>query len=174
MNETYDIVDRDDNIIKTGILEEELHVNNDIMRVVTIHISDAQGRYYIAQRSPDKKIDPLKFEAPAHGRVNSWEEYETAAHREVFEELGVSELELKEIGYYYVSFHTNVWIRQYWKKLYISRCEALWYIDRSEIYDIKSFNSLEKLMEYYENNTDKFSNAIALDIPYIKEYLSKK
>lgn len=59
--ERFDVVDLNDDIIKTWCLESELHSSNDITRVVTMYISDKNGKYYIAQRSPDKRVDPLKF-----------------------------------------------------------------------------------------------------------------
>lgn len=170
MLERFDIVDKNDQVIQEWLLKEELHVNNDITRVVTIHISDAQGRYYIAQRSPDKKIDPLKFEAPAHGRVSSWEDYKHAAKREVQEELGIGEIELQEIGHFYMEFDSNMWIRRHWEKLYIWRCEVIWEYSRDEIYSLKSFNSLSELLVYYHENTHEFSNAAAFSIPYIEKY----
>lgn len=174
MQERFDTVDKNDWIIATWFLESELHVNNDITRVVTIHIQDASWKYYIAQRSPDKKVDPLKFEAPAHGRVNSWEEYETAARRETLEELWITELKLQEIGHFYFSFDSNVWIRQHWKKLYIWKCETIWKIDPNEIYALKSFENLKTLIDYYESNIGEFSNWVKFDIPHLKNYLSKK
>ncbi|MCA9352385.1 hypothetical protein KC866_03270 [Patescibacteria group bacterium] len=73
-DELFDVVDKDDNVIKIGLQKDELHVNDDITRIVTIYVTDGNGSVYIAQRSPHKEIDPLKFEAPAHGRVNSGED----------------------------------------------------------------------------------------------------
>ncbi|MDA9129399.1 NUDIX domain-containing protein [Candidatus Gracilibacteria bacterium] len=172
MQERFDIVDINDTVIKTGLLESELHVNNDITRVVTIHIQDSEGNYYTAQRSPNKQIDPLKFEASAHGRVNSGEDYEIAARREVLEEMGVRDIELQEIAHFYMSFDSNVGIRQHWKKLYIGKCKKLGKIEKSEIYALKKFESLEKLLEYFSENTEKFSNAVAFDIPYLENFLS--
>jgi 8-oxo-dGTP pyrophosphatase MutT (NUDIX family) len=54
---------------------------------VTTYVFDNLGRVYIAQRSPSKAVDPMKYEAPSHGRVSSGESYEDAAKRETFEEL---------------------------------------------------------------------------------------
>ena len=174
MQERFDAVNKNDEILETGFLESELHVNDDITRVVTIHISDASGKYYIAQRSPNKKIDPLKYEAPAHWRVNSWEDYVTAAKRETLEELGIQELELEEIAHFYFSFDSNVWIRQHWKTLYIWKCKAIWEIDTTEVHALKSFENLESLIEYYEAHTGEFSKAVAFDIPHLKKYISQK
>lgn len=173
MEERYDIVDKDDNILQKGLLKEELHINDDITRVVTIYVCDSQWRYHIAQRSPNRKIDPLSLGSSAHGKVNSGENYETAARRETHEELGIEEVSLEELAHFYYSFNTAVWIRQHWKKLYIWKCEELWEIDTNEIYSMKSFDNLEQLLEFYEANSEKFSGAVAFDIPYIKTFISK-
>jgi len=85
--ELFDIVDSDDKIIKVWLLESELHINDDITRVATAFVYDIHGFFLVWQRSELKKVDPLKLEAPAHGRVNSWETYEEAIKRETFEEL---------------------------------------------------------------------------------------
>ena len=170
MQETYDVVDKNDKVIKTWLLKEELHVNNDITRVVTIHVCDSQWKYYIAQRSPDKIVDPLLFEAPAHGRVSSGEDYDAAAKREVQEELGIDEIELQEIGYFYMEFESNMWTRRHWEKLYIWKCETLWEYSKDEIYSLKSFDTLKELVAYYRYNTWEFSNAAAFSMPYIEKY----
>jgi NADH pyrophosphatase NudC (nudix superfamily) len=49
----------------------------------------------------------LKFEAPAHGRVNSGESYENAIIREAQEEIYTTLLNLKEVQYFYYEFDTN-------------------------------------------------------------------
>jgi len=171
-DELFDVVDEHDNI-KTGLQKDELHVNDDITRIVTIYVTDGNGSVYIAQRSPQKEIDPLKFEAPAHGRVNSGEEYDDAAHREALEELGVTLHELIPIDRYYTVFHTNVGIRQHFKKLYIGKTKDDLVVEEREIHSIKDFQSFEELFNFFENNSDLFSNAIAVDMEKLKDFLQK-
>lgn len=172
--ELFDIVDKKDNIIKVWLNEKELHLNNDITRVVTTYIFDKNWYFYIAQRSPKKIIDPLKYEAPSHWRVNSWESYEIASKRETIEELWVKLTKSEEVSHYYTSFNTNIWLRQHYKKLFV------WYIEDSinfctkEIYNIKKFNNINDFFNFYKNNIELFSDAIKYDIEYLEKYYLKE
>lgn len=170
--ERFDRVDKNDEVIQEWLLESEIHPNDDITRVVTIYLCDAQGRYYLAQRSPNKKIDPLTFEAPTHGRVSSGESYEHALIRETEEELYVKLIDFTEIAHYYYAFQTNIGHRQHWKKLYIWSCEKIESYNTEEIYQLKQFESIEKLVEYYETHLDRFSPAVTFDMQHIKNYFN--
>ncbi|MCH2188858.1 NUDIX hydrolase [Candidatus Gracilibacteria bacterium] len=172
MQEIFDIVDKNDQVIQYGVAENDLHVNDDITRVTTAYITDAQGRFYIAQRSPNKKVDPLKYEAPAHGRVQSRESYEDAICRETLEELGVKLDSFEEIGHFYLSFESNVGIRQHYKKLFIGKISEGIKIDPTEIHAIKSFDSIVDFFDFYETQTHLFSDAIAYDIQYLKDFFT--
>jgi isopentenyldiphosphate isomerase len=168
--ELFDIVDKEDNIIKKSVEEKDLHINNDITRVVTIYVFDKDNNFSISQRVASKKVDPLKFEAPAHGRVNTGEDYETAARRETLEELNVHLEKIVEISHHYLSFNTNVGIRQHFKKLYIGYTKEDIKKNSNEINDMKSFQSVEEFFSFYKNNKSLFSNAVELDICKLKSY----
>jgi isopentenyldiphosphate isomerase len=169
--ERFDIVDRDDNVIKKWCLESEIWPE-EIIRVVTVYLIDTQGKFYIAQRSPNKRVDPLMFEAPAHGRVNSGENYEDAIIREAEEEIYTKLMNLQEIQYFYYEFDSNAWFQRLRKKLYVAKCEPISHYNYEEIYKIKSFVNIREFLRYYEQNTSKFSNAIAFDVKYLKQYFN--
>jgi isopentenyl-diphosphate delta-isomerase len=171
--ELFDVVNRDDEVIQEAVSKKDLHVNDDITRIVTIYVRDRDNRVYIAQRSHTKEIDPLKFEAPAHGRVNTGEDYDTAAHREVAEELGVKLDTLTPVKKYYTSFDTNVGIRQHFKKLYIGTTSGDIEYEQREIETLKSFDSFQELFEYFDEHTEVFSSAIALDMKVLKDFLAQ-
>lgn len=171
--ERYDVVNRQDEVIKTGLLKNELHVNNDITRIVTIYVLDKDNRVYIAQRLANKEVDPMKFEAPAHGRVNSGEDYDTAAHREAKEELFVDLDVIIPVEKYFTAFETNVGLRQHFKTLYIAKTSQDVKFEPKEINTLKSFASFKELFEYFYNNKDIFSNAIELDMNKLKNFLSE-
>jgi len=168
--ELFDIVDKDDNIIKIWIKEENLHINNDITRVVTTYIFNNNWWVYIARRSPNKVVDPLKYEAASHWKVNSWETYDIASKRETMEEVWVNLIKLIEVAHYYVSFNTNVWIRQHYKKLFIWYIDEEINIDKTEIYSIKYFKNINEYFKFYNENHTLFSEAIQYDLDYLKKY----
>jgi len=172
--ELFDVVDENDNIIKTGLREDELHVNNDITRVVTIYIYDREGKFRISQRVATKKVDPLKFEAPAHGRVSSGEEYLEAAKREIKEELGVEPYSILEVAKFKTKFDTNIGIRQHRDALYIAFVKDEIKYNREEINSIKEFDSYEEYREYYSNHLEEFSDAIKFGINELDKFFSSK
>ncbi len=175
VNETelFDIVDRDDNVIKVWVREDELHINDDITRVATAYLHDKEGRFYIAQRSENKKVDPLKYEATAHWRVNSWETYEEAIKREAKEEVNLDNIIFKEVWDYYTSFDSNVWKRQHYKKLFVWEFDQEIKFDKTEIHAIKIFDNIDSFLDFYNNNPDLFSLAVWYDLEFIKKYFKK-
>jgi len=168
--ETFDVVDKEDGVIRTWLTEEELHINDDITRVVTAYVFDAQGRVYVAQRSPEKVVDPLKYEAPAHGRVNSWESYEDAIVREAKEELWIDVESVQEIAHFYFAFDSNVGIRQHYKKLFIAHTSQEITVNETEIYKIRSFDTIEEYFAFYDSNIELFSNACEFDLSRMKMF----
>ena len=170
--ELFDKVDKNDVIIEVWLKESELHINDDITRVVTTYVFTPQWKLYIAQRSPEKVVDPLKYEAPSHGRVNSGETYEDAAKRETMEELWIDVNDLEEVKHYYTSFNTNVWLRQHYKKLFIGKIFQEPIMNEIEIYNIKSFDNISDFLYFYDNNTDLFSDAIWYDLNFLRKYFN--
>ena len=170
--ERFDIVDRDDQVIRKACLKTELHLHDDITRVATVFLLDECGRFYLAQRSASKKIDPLMYEAPAHGSVSSWDTYEETIVREAQEEVFLNLQDFEEIAYYYFSFNTSIGIRRHWKKLFIWRCKEITKYNKQEICSIKSFKSFSGFLEYYYANPDNFSQAIETDVKHLKKYFN--
>ncbi len=173
MNEEYfDVVDKNDVVIKKGLTKEELHVNNDITRVVTLHLFNRDRKMVVAQRVATKKVDPLKFEAPAHGRVSSGEGYDDAVIRETKEELGVSLDSFIPIDHFYFSFDSNVGVRQHFKKLYLGFTRDEINFDPNEIKGLETFSSFEDFLVFYEENTEDFSGAVDHDIIRLKKFFA--
>jgi len=52
--ELFDVVDKNDHILRIWLKESELHLNDDITRVVTTYVFDKNWCFYTAQRSPKK------------------------------------------------------------------------------------------------------------------------
>jgi isopentenyl-diphosphate delta-isomerase type 1 len=69
-------------------------------RVVRIMIQNSQGRVLLQHRTPTKDIFPNCWDTAAAGHVDAGEDYLPAAHRELAEELGITGVELQELGHY--------------------------------------------------------------------------
>ncbi len=68
----------------------EVHANNLWHRAVHILLFNEAGELFLQKRSRSKDRHPLVWDSSAAGHVDAGEEYDTAAARELQEELGVS------------------------------------------------------------------------------------
>lgn len=92
--EMVDVVDKDDNVLRT-VPRSEAEENNERVRGVQVILVNDAGEILVQWRRADKKMYPRTFTASAAGMVNAGEPYELAAMRELAEEMGVvTKLEL--------------------------------------------------------------------------------
>src|SRR6266481_4113351 len=71
-----------------------------IHRVVRIFIFNSSGELLITRRSKNISL-PDKWNESAAGHVDAGEEYDLASHRELEEEVGIKNIELRVIKKYY-------------------------------------------------------------------------
>jgi 16S rRNA (adenine1518-N6/adenine1519-N6)-dimethyltransferase len=86
--EIFDVLDDQDRVIGCRP-RDEVHVNNLRHRAVHIWIFNARGELFLQKRSPWKQNHPDLWCSSTAGHVDSGEEYEQAAHRELREEIGI-------------------------------------------------------------------------------------
>lgn len=98
--DTLDTVDENDNVIGT-MTRVESKTYGKRYRIVRIVVSDADGNLLIQKRVAHKDSYPNCWDNSAAGHVDSGEDYDTAALRELAEEIGVRGYELKEEAYFY-------------------------------------------------------------------------
>lgn len=85
-NEIFDVCDEHDHVI--GQAPRTLvHEQNLLHRAVHIWVWDSKGEFMIHLRSDKKDQFPLCYTSSSSGHVDAGETYETAAHRELKEEL---------------------------------------------------------------------------------------
>ena len=90
MEEVFDIVDENGNIIRTAT-RSECHRNPALIhQVVHLHVFDTQGRLYLQKRSQAKDLLPGYWDAAVGGHIGSGEDVGTALRREAEEELGIN------------------------------------------------------------------------------------
>jgi len=90
MEEYFDTVDEEGQIIGQA---SRAACHNDpslIHRAVHVLVVDSQDRIFLQKRSPQKDIQPGKWDTSVGGHLNAGETYDQAARRELEEELGVS------------------------------------------------------------------------------------
>lgn len=93
------VVDEDDQPLR-GASMEEVHKDGLIHRIVMTLVEDTDGRLLLQKRSDQVSTNKLKWDVSSAGHVDEGESYETAALREMEEELGIGGVDIEEIDYY--------------------------------------------------------------------------
>lgn len=88
-SERFAVVDDQDRLLGEAT-RDEVHGNNLRHRAVHIFVFNHSGELFLQKRSAWKDRYPGLWDSSAAGHVGSGETYETAANREVEEELGVT------------------------------------------------------------------------------------
>jgi 16S rRNA (adenine1518-N6/adenine1519-N6)-dimethyltransferase len=88
-SERFPVVDENDRVLGDAS-RSKVHGNNLRHRAVHILIFNKAGEVYLQKRSRWKDRHPLLWDSSAAGHVNAGEDYDSAAGRELEEELGVS------------------------------------------------------------------------------------
>lgn len=87
-SEIFDVVDEEDRII--GQASRKLvHEKGLIHRSVHILVLNSQNKLFLQRRSLQKDENPDLWDSSASGHVDSGENYDESASRELWEELGI-------------------------------------------------------------------------------------
>ena len=87
--ERFPLVDDEDRVIGDAP-RAKVHGDNLRHRAVHMFIFNRQGELFLQKRSPWKDRHPRVWDSSAAGHVDAGEEYDTAAERELREELGIA------------------------------------------------------------------------------------
>lgn len=87
--EIFDVCDEHDNVIGTAP-RSVVHARGLLHRAVHIWVFNTVGELMIHLRSTTKDEYPSCYTSAASGHLGAGEDYESAAHRELAEELGLS------------------------------------------------------------------------------------
>ena len=89
--ERFPIVDEEGTVIGQAT-RGECHSGTKLLHpVVHLHVFDTQGRIYLQKRPEWKDIQPGKWDTAVGGHIDYGETREEALHREVREELGITD-----------------------------------------------------------------------------------
>jgi len=98
--EILQVVDENDQPIG-GATRKELKSKGLRYRIVRILVEDEEGNIVVQKRVATKDTYPNCWDNSAAGHVDEGEDYITAAKRELAEEIGLTDVSLEEVGYYY-------------------------------------------------------------------------
>lgn len=87
-DEWFDVVNERDEVIRRAT-RREVHATGLWHRAVHVLVFDAGGRVFLQKRSMLKDLSPGLWDSSCSGHLDSGEDYDTAAVRELGEEIGV-------------------------------------------------------------------------------------
>ena len=143
--EYLDLVNENDEVIGKEDREIIYQKNMKNFRVINIIVVANDGKIVLPKRSNNRKLFPNCYDFSVGGHVSSGETYEEAAYRELEEELGISNVELEEIGY----FRPEELGTSSFSKLYRLMYDGNFEYDKDGIAEIfyKTSDEIEKLLE---------------------------
>jgi isopentenyl-diphosphate delta-isomerase type 1 len=86
--EIFDVVNERDEVIAHKP-RSEVHARGLLHRAVHVLVFNARGEVFLQMRSAKKDRHPSVWDSSASGHVDSGEDYDTTAVREVWEEIGL-------------------------------------------------------------------------------------
>ena len=84
----FDVVDRSDKVLRQE-LRAVVHREKLLHRAVHVFVFNKAGQLYLQRRSMAKDTSPGKWASSCSGHVDSGEDYDKAAGRELIEEIGL-------------------------------------------------------------------------------------
>ena len=95
--EYLDVVDKNNNIIGKKT-RANIHKQQFFHRAVHIIVLNTKGEMFIQKRSETKDTYPNHWDVSSAGHLNVGESYESAAKRELKEELGIENVDLEYVS----------------------------------------------------------------------------
>ncbi|MEN8724141.1 MAG: NUDIX domain-containing protein, partial [Lentimonas sp.] len=86
--ELFDVVDAEDTVLRIET-RSVVHREKLFHRAVHVFVFNTKGELYLQRRSMTKDTAPGKWVSSCSGHVDSGEEYDQAAPRELGEEIGL-------------------------------------------------------------------------------------
>ncbi len=93
--EWFDVVNERDEVIRRET-RRVVHATGLWHRAVHVQVFDAQGRIFLQKRSMLKDLSPGLWDSSCSGHLDAGEDYDTAAVRELGEEIGVRVMQAPE------------------------------------------------------------------------------
>ena len=87
-DEWFDVVNERDEVIDRAT-RRLVHATGLWHRAVHVLVFDAAGRVFLQKRSMLKDLSPGLWDSSCSGHLDSGEDYDTAAVRELYEEIGI-------------------------------------------------------------------------------------
>lgn len=87
--ELFDIVDKNNNLLGITKPRSQVHKDGDWHRVVHVYVTNNKGEVLVHLRSPNKDLNPTKWDARFGGHVVAGNDYDETAVTELYQEIGL-------------------------------------------------------------------------------------
>lgn len=166
-----DVVNEKDEVIEKELKSKKLE-KGFISRVVAVFILDSKKRFLMCKRADGKDDAPGLWDLATCGNVESGESYETAAERELKEELGIK-CDLEPLGKFYEEVEaTKGGVLKVFCGIFLGQSDEAPRLNH-ELVEFRKMNFGEIETEL-ASNPEKFCNGFRVDFENVREKLAKE
>lgn len=152
-NITY--VDSNDQVIGYGSRAEAIE-KWIAHRIARVFLFNSKGEVLIQKRSDKHASLPNRWDQSAAGHVDEGETYEQAAYRELKEEVGVTDVPLKEAAKYYTEETDEPKVKKRFQALYVGTFDGPIQIDNYEVSESRWIKP-DELRAWMQERPDDFT-----------------
>ncbi|KPK35909.1 MAG: hypothetical protein AMK70_04345 [Nitrospira bacterium SG8_35_1] len=168
--EHLDIVNEGGEVLKS-LKRSEIHGNPELLhRVVHVLVFNKAGDLFLQKRAMTKDVAPGKWDTSVGGHINAGESIEDALHREMAEELGITECHTE---FLYTYIHSNQFETEL---VYTYSCmyDGPIVFQEDEIDEVRPW-SLEEIKKSLERGilSDNFEHEFKTYLKYLKQESSR-
>ncbi|MDZ7744642.1 MAG: NUDIX domain-containing protein [Candidatus Saccharibacteria bacterium] len=165
------IVDEQDKILG-AVPIDEVYEQGLIHQIVRVMVLSSDGDILLQKRAADSRVYPGAWDNSAAGHVDEGEDYLTAAKREMSEEIGLKDVELKELGKYYTEGKQDgsIIVKRF-NMVYEATAskDTKFTINQAEVSEVRWF-TLNKIKQLINKNPNSVTDGLS-DV--IQRYYSK-
>ena len=161
--EFFDIVNENDEVIGKITEDKQKNVKPSQLRFINIIITNNDNKIIVPKRSSSRKMFPNCYDFSVGGHVNSGENYDEAAYRELNEELGITNVDLHEVAYFSpYNSDSNTFQKVYLLKY----SNEIFDYDRDGIEKIY-YMSVEEIKKLLNTSSELFKTDYSMVIDYL-------
>ena len=149
-------VDADDKIIGSGSISNAVE-NGIIVRIARIFLTNSKNELLIQKRSPTVRSVPNRWDQTAAGHVDADESFDTAAARELQEEMGITGVELNLLTKYYTEETDEELTKKRFNAIYTGVYNGEVSIDHDEVSDY-AWVSQESLVNRMKSDPNEYTD----------------